>query len=94
MEEWLEDVKAGGHPLCTESGDSKSTKTPEENMENKILKGGKMETQKVVLWVIIGVLLLAVIYTVFFQGGSTTSTSLSSTAGQAASAYSGMVGGC
>ena len=53
-----------------------------------------METQKVVLWVIIGVLLLAVIYTVFFQGGSTTSTSLSSTAGQAASVYSGMVGGC
>ena len=53
-----------------------------------------MESQKVALWVIIGVLLLAVVYTVFFQGGSTTSTSLSSTAGQAASAYSGMVGGC
>ena len=53
-----------------------------------------MESQKVALWVIIGVLLLAVVYTVFFQGGSTTSTSLSSTAGQTASAYSGMVGGC
>jgi TctA family transporter len=57
------------------------------------MKGGKVETQKIVLWAIIGLLLLAVIYTVFFQGGSSTS-SLSSTAGQAASAYSGMVGGC
>ncbi|MEK6897088.1 MAG: hypothetical protein AABW93_01010 [Nanoarchaeota archaeon] len=55
-----------------------------------------METQKIVLWVIIGILLLAVVYTVFFQGGSSSvvSSSLSPTAGQAASAYSGMVGGC
>ncbi|MEK6840654.1 MAG: hypothetical protein AABX79_01745 [Nanoarchaeota archaeon] len=54
-----------------------------------------METQKIVLWVIIGILLLAVIYTVFFQGGSSSaSSSLSPSAGQAASAYSGMVGGC
>ena len=52
-----------------------------------------METQKIVLWVIIGILLLAVIYTVFFQG-TTSASSLSPTAGQAAQAYSGMVGGC
>jgi hypothetical protein len=52
-----------------------------------------MEKQKIALWVIIGILLIAVIYTVFFQGGSGAS-SLSPTAGQAASAYSGMVGGC
>lgn len=30
-----------------------------------------METQKAVLWIIIGVLLVAVIYTVFFQGSAT-----------------------
>ncbi|HKZ33709.1 MAG TPA: hypothetical protein VJ142_00525 [Candidatus Nanoarchaeia archaeon] len=53
-----------------------------------------METQKIVLWVIIGILLLAVVYTVFFQGGGSSTGSLSSNAGQAASAYSGMVGGC
>ena len=61
------------------------------------LQGGKkiMEKQKVVLWVIIGVLLLAVLYTIFFQGSvGSASSSLSSNAGQAASAYSGMVGGC
>ncbi|MEX2016930.1 MAG: hypothetical protein WD876_00455 [Candidatus Pacearchaeota archaeon] len=52
-----------------------------------------MEKSKIALWVIIGILLLVVIYTLFFQGGSSTST-LSPTAGQAASAYSGMVGGC
>jgi len=53
-----------------------------------------METQKIVLWTIIGVLLLAVVYTVFFQGNTGSTSSLSSNAGQAASAYSGMVGGC
>ena len=52
-----------------------------------------METQKIVLWSIIGLLLLAVIYAVFLQGGNS-ATTLSPTAGQAASAYSGMVGGC
>ena len=30
-----------------------------------------METQKAVLWIVIGVLLVAVIYTVFFQGSAT-----------------------
>ena len=30
-----------------------------------------METQKTVLWVIIGILLVAVVYTVFFQGSAT-----------------------
>jgi len=52
-----------------------------------------MKTQKIVLWAIIGILLLAVIYTVFFQGGGSTSA-LSANAGQAAQTYSGMVGGC
>ncbi len=53
-----------------------------------------METGKIVLWVIIGILLLAVVYTIFFQGGGGSTGALSSNAGQAASAYSGMVGGC
>jgi len=35
-----------------------------------------METQKAVLWVIIGVLLLAVIYTVFFKSPSLTGNSV------------------
>jgi hypothetical protein len=52
-----------------------------------------MKTEKVVLWAIIGVLLLAVVYTVFFSGGSSIE-SLSASSGQAAQAYSGMVGGC
>jgi len=53
----------------------------------------KKETIKAVLWGAIAFLLLAVIYMTFFAGGSTAS-SLSANAGQAASAYSGMVGGC
>lgn len=55
-----------------------------------------METQKIVLWSIIGILLVAVIYTVFFNSGTsvTTASTLGPNAGQAASAYSGMVGGC
>ncbi len=48
---------------------------------------------RVALWVVIGVLLLAVVYVVFFKDASTAST-LSANSGQAASAYSGMVGGC
>jgi len=62
-------------------------------MLNK-MKGGKMEAQKIVLWAIIGLLLLVVIYTIFFQGSAGSASSLSPSAGQAASAYSGMVGGC
>ncbi len=53
-----------------------------------------METQKIALWTIIGILLLAVIYIIFFQGSAGSATTLSPTAGKAASAYSGMVGGC
>ena len=55
-----------------------------------------MQKEKIVLWAIIGILLLAVIYTVFFQGNSVDAGSISSTTGQAtkAAAYSGMVGGC
>ncbi len=59
------------------------------------MKIGKteVETKKAVLWAVIGVLLLAVVYVTFFRDAST-ATTLSANAGQAASAYSGMVGGC
>lgn len=51
--------------------------------------------KKTALWIVIGVLLVAVVYVVFFQGNTATaSTTLGPQAGQAASAYSGMVGGC
>ncbi len=53
-----------------------------------------METIKIVLWVVIAILLVLVMYTVFFQGSTTNASSLSPSAGQAAQAYSGMVGGC
>lgn len=52
-----------------------------------------MKKEKIALWIIIGILLLIVIYTVFFQDSSSTSF-LGQNARQAASAYSGMVGGC
>lgn len=44
------------------------------------------------LWIIITILLILVVYVVFFQG-SASSSAISPTAGQVASA-SGMVGGC
>lgn len=46
------------------------------------------------LWIVIAVLAVLVVYVVFFQGSTSTATQLSPTAGQAAQAYSGMVGGC
>ena len=60
--------------------------------------GGKMEIKKqnlgkLVLWGIIGLLLLVVIFATFFNDARSVST-LGANAGQAASAYSGMVGGC
>ena len=78
MEEWLEDVKM---PDCCET--------------DKNLKGGniKMDTKSVVLWVVIAILVIAVVYVVFFRGGSTGSAiSAGQSAGQVVS--SGMVGGC
>ena len=46
------------------------------------------------LWIVIAILAVLVVYVVFFQGSTSTATQLSPTAGQAAQAYSGMVGGC
>ncbi|GIU68175.1 MAG: hypothetical protein KatS3mg001_025 [Candidatus Pacearchaeota archaeon] len=53
-----------------------------------------MEKEKIILWIIIGILLIAVIYTIFFKGSGTGSATLSTEAGKAAQAYAGMVGGC
>ena len=58
--------------------------------------GGKMKikiNKNTLLWVLIGVLAVLVIYTLFFRG-MMGGISLGRNAGQAASAYSGMVGGC
>lgn len=49
--------------------------------------------KKTALWSVIGLLLVAVVYATFFRDVTTVNT-LSASAGQAASAYSGMVGGC
>ena len=62
----------------------------------KELKGGetKMDAKKIILWIIIAALILAVIYVLFFRGSG--SGQVVSSAGQAAKsvASSGMVGGC
>ena len=53
----------------------------------------KMDTKNVVLWIVIAILVIAVVYVVFFKGGSTGSAiSAGQSVGQVAS--SGMVGGC
>ncbi len=62
--------------------------------ENKS-HGGKMEIEKkkIALWVLVGILVLALVYAVFLRDAGTAIT-LGSNTGSAASAYSGMVGGC
>lgn len=57
------------------------------------IKIKKQNLGKLVLWGVIGLLLLAVVYVTFFKG-SVSTAQLGANAGQAASAYSGMVGGC
>ncbi len=62
---------------------------------NKSEKGGKMKMEinmKLVLWIIIAILAIAVIYVLFFKGS--TSGSIVSSVGQAAKSSGGMVGGC
>ena len=52
-----------------------------------------MLDKKAILWGVIVGLLLVLVYVTFFQD-TVASTNLGATAGQAASKYSGMVGGC
>lgn len=53
----------------------------------------KQNLGKIALWGVIAILLIAVVYATFFRETGT-ATTLGANAGQAASAYSGMVGGC
>ncbi len=56
-------------------------------------KAGKMvDLKSVILWVIIGVLAVAVIYVLFFRGAG--SGNAIASAGQASKTASTMVGGC
>ncbi len=52
-------------------------------------KGGKMETNKIILWVVIGVLAVAVLYFTFTSGASAGTAPV-----QVAASSGGMVGGC
>ena len=65
--------------------------------EDISIKGGKatMDIKKIILWVIIALLAIAVIYVVFIRpssGGSVISAGRA--AGQVARSSGGMVGGC
>lgn len=64
--------------------------TREESKAN--LKGGKMD-KRILLWIIIAILVLAVIYVVFFKDTGSVSAAAGS-ASSAAQSYGGMVGGC
>ncbi|MEX0933037.1 MAG: hypothetical protein WDZ77_03000 [Candidatus Pacearchaeota archaeon] len=57
------------------------------------MKKIKLERRKLLLWIFIGILLLALVYAVFLKDTAIVS-SVGPGSTQAASAYSGMVGGC
>ncbi len=65
-----------------------------DNNEDNSTKGGKMkiDLKKIILWIIIAILAIAVIYVLFFKGSA--SGNVISSTGQAAQSYGGMVGGC
>ena len=53
-------------------------------------KGGKMETKKIVLWIVVGVLVITALYVVLNSGNVQNVQAI----GQAAPRAGGMVGGC
>ena len=61
LAEWSEAVKM--EDCC-------SKENKEENQRDNRMKGGKidMNTKRIILWIIIALLVLAVIYVVFFRG--------------------------
>ena len=72
--------------------------SPDKEMKggriSDVKKGNQMD-KKIILWIIIAILVVAVIYITFFRGGSTGSViNAAQSAGQVASSGSGMVGGC
>ena len=54
------------------------------------MKGGKMETNQIILWAALGILAVAIIYVFFINGASGSAVATA----QAAKNYGGMVGGC
>ena len=70
-------------------------KKPRKEIKLKQEENLKMD-RKVILWIIIAILIIAVVYVVFLRGGSTGQVvQTAQSAGQVASqASSGMVGGC
>ncbi len=69
--------------------------TDEKDNTDNMEKGGesKMKIGKIILWAIIAILTIAVIYVVFFRGG-VSSGSVVSTGQAVKQASGGMVGGC
>ncbi len=66
----------------------------EKHLEEPEKKVDKFKVNKrVILWIIIAILAIAVIYVVFFRD-ATTGQAIASTTQQAARSSSGMVGGC
>jgi len=59
-------------------------------------EGAKKMDKRTFLWIVVGILLIATVYVVFFMNPSTTGQVASATkpAIQQAAASSGMVGGC
>ncbi len=68
----------------------------EEHLKEQEKKGSKFKVNKrIILWVIIAILAIAVIYVVFFKDATSSAQVIVSTGQQAArSTSSGMVGGC
>ena len=68
-------------------------KPGKQGTNDNALKGGNMDIKRIIMWVVIAILIIAVVYVTFFKGGSSGNViSAGQAAGQVAS--SGMVGGC
>ena len=72
---------------CTSKQENKSVD------ENEKLKGGKMD-KKIIMWIIIAILVIAVIFITIKTTNLGATGQVVSSASQAASSSSGMVGGC
>jgi len=57
-----------------------------EDYNTKDTNGGKMDTKKIILWVVIAILAVIVIYTTFISGPTGAATNIPSSGG--------MIGGC
>ena len=70
----------------------------EESKKNEMKGGSSKMNKKIVMWIVIGVLVLAVVYLTFKAGNTSSAGAVVQSAGAvksaAQSAASGMVGGC